>query len=74
MSMSELLIDYIRDEYINKRCNRYFSNEILEERIDACANCPEFDYNHCKKIGCSVYRFRQVILSETPMCPLGKHK
>lgn len=73
MSISYLLVEHINDEYNQRRLSRYFSRETLDKRLDTCANCDKFDYNHCTKIGCSVYRFRQIVLAETPMCPEGKH-
>lgn len=64
--ISSMLLDYLKEQ--NK-----IPIDILEQRIDICDSCEHCNHRHCSLLGCSAWRFKEVLLSESPRCPEGKH-
>lgn len=68
------LVERIHSDYKERDLQRFFSIEALNNRIATCNDCEHCQYNHCQRIGCSVWRFRETLLTQLPSCPLGKHE
>jgi len=74
MAISELLLDDVKSQYEKRRLHRYFTLEVLDKRIDTCSQCVHVGEVNCSLLGCSVFRFKEMLLSAMPGCPIHLHK
>lgn len=71
MALSEVLVSVCyneRDKY------NQISREAMDHRLSVCNECEYCHCRNCDRIGCSAWRFKEVLLSKHPKCPEGKHK